>query len=166
MKIHVYIDGDNVYFLQRDLLTWRVDFKKLLDYFRTFGEVISANFYTSSAKPDQTTRQAFFRSLGYLGYSVTTKNAKESMRDGKTVHKVNLDTVMVRDMTLNIDQYDMAILVTGDADFICMIETFTSIGKPFKLVSTEGCVANEMREKAGMNYIDIAPLKDILEMDE
>lgn len=164
MNVHVYIDGDNLYFLQRDLLGWRVDFRRMLEHFGSYGEVTSANFYTGAAKKEQTTRLSFLRSLSHIGYRVVTRAAKESMVNGKVTHKVNLDTYIVRDMTLNLDQYDFVVLVTGDADFACMVETLHSRGKQFKVYSADGCIANELRELVGMNFVDIRTLKDELEM--
>lgn len=164
MRLQIFVDGDNLYFLQRDILGWRIDFKRLLDHFSIYGEITSANFYTGAARKEQTTRLAFLRSLSHLGYRVITREAKESMANGKATFKVNLDTLIVRDMTLNLDQYDFAVLVSGDADFACMIDVLYSRGKQFRLYSADGCVANELRELVGMNFVDLKSLKQKLEM--
>jgi len=43
MRISVFIDGANVFYMQRERLRWWIDFRKLLDYIRSKGDVIDAN---------------------------------------------------------------------------------------------------------------------------
>lgn len=75
------------------------------------------------------------------------------------VRKANLDIEIVLDMFNSIEHYDMAVLVSGDGDFERPLQLLRARGKKFLIMSTQGFVAREIREVAGMHFIDFEDIK-------
>lgn len=74
--------------------------------------------------------------------------------------KANLDIEIVLDMFATVDNFDVAVLVSGDGDFERALLSLRAKGKRFKVVSTNGKVARELRIVSGMHYIDVASIKN------
>ncbi len=165
MDISIFIDGANYFFMQRNGLKWWIDAEKLLNYFKDIGTIVDATYYVGIGTPPDTQQQAFQNRLIDIGYAIENKNIKEIFDDttGETKKKANLDIEIVLDMFNTIDHYDMAILVSGDGDFERPLKLLKARGKKFKVISTRGFIAHELKMAAGIHYIDIATLKDKIE---
>ncbi len=161
MRIAIFIDGDNLFYTQRDFLKWRIDFKRFLDYWATEGKVVEASYYTGQEKEESEGREGFLKSLASLGYRIVRRPVKENVLNG--TRKVNLDTTIVRDICLSLDGFDFAVIVTGDSDFDCILETLRQRGKNYQIFSTQGCVANELKQTAGMYYKDLMQYRNQFE---
>lgn len=85
--------------------------------------------------------------------------------DGTPTQKANLDIEIVLDIFNTIDLYDMAILVSGDGDFERPLQLLRVRGKRFLVLSTQGFVARELREVAGMHYIDFQDIRESVERE-
>ena len=59
-----------------------------------------------------------------------------------------------------IENYDLAVLVSGDGDFDRPLQLLKARGKKFKVMTTNKFIARELRQTAGMHYIN---LEDILD---
>lgn len=62
-----------------------------------------------------------------------------------------------------IDQYDMAILISGDGDFERVLQLLRYRGKRVMVFSTEGYIAREIRNVVGGHYVDLATLRSLIE---
>jgi uncharacterized LabA/DUF88 family protein len=165
MIVHLYIDGDNLFYLQKDDLGWRLDFEKLLKFCKQFGDLERAAYYIGSYKDDTSEKKAFFARLVDFGYQIVSKPVKEvKLENGDMFHKSNLDMVMLRDICLNNPYYDLAIIVTGDGDFDCILEAFRAMGKKFKVISTRRFSASILKAIAGMDFIDFHDHREKLEL--
>lgn len=159
-RVAVFIDGANLFFLQNKDLQWSIDLRKLLSYIGTYyGKVVDAYYYIGLEATPDTGMQGFLNALPKMGYALRTKPIK--IVGGK--RKGNLDVEIVLDMFSTIDLYDTAVLVSGDGDFDRALQLLRAKGKRFKVLSTEGFVAHELRNTAGMHYIDLANLRAELE---
>jgi uncharacterized LabA/DUF88 family protein len=85
--------------------------------------------------------------------------------DGTPTQKANLDIEMVLDMFNTIDHYDLATLVSGDGDFERPLQLLRARGKRFIVLSTQGFIARELREVAGMHFIDFQDIRERVERD-
>jgi uncharacterized LabA/DUF88 family protein len=163
-RVAVFIDGANIFYTQRDKLHWWIDFKKLRSYFDELGSIVECIFYTGQGAPPEVTQEKFLDFLSHNGYSIETKTIKTIQdADGTTSQKANLDIELVLDMFNQIDNYDLAILVSGDGDFERPLKLLRARGKSFRVLSTQGAVAQEIRRFAGPNYIDLQTLRSLLE---
>ena len=119
MRVAVFVDGANFFFLQRDGLGWFADPRKILTYLARYGEVVDAYYYIGQQTQSDPRQQGYLDALPSMGYTVVTKPIKNiyDAQSGGYRRKANLDIEIVVDMFNTIDQYDMAILISGDGDF-------------------------------------------------
>lgn len=166
MRVSLFIDGSNFFYSQKDSLNWWVDPKKLLSWCRTnLGDVVDATYYTS-VEPGNPQQEKYHKALAHMGFGLQTKEIKLlSQPDGTNKHKANLDVEIVADMFNTINNYDMAVLLSGDSDFVRPLQLLKARGKLFKVISTKGFIAQEMFQFAGMHYIDLRELRELLEKD-
>jgi uncharacterized LabA/DUF88 family protein len=98
------------------------------------------------------------RALSHMGFRVEDKQIEDTEDfDGS----VDLD--MIIDILTHIDNFDMAVILSGDSDFARICEVLRARGKRFLVLSTKGMVSNEIRRVAGMHYRDIAELRKEIE---
>jgi uncharacterized LabA/DUF88 family protein len=154
--------------MQKNALRWWIDAEKLLAYFAQQGEIVDATYYVGVGAPQEARQQAFLSRLVDIGYALETKDIKEIIDDesGEIRRKANLDIEIVLDMFNSIDNYDMAILVSGDGDFERPLRLLKARGKKFKVLSTRGFIAHELKMVAGLHYIDVNELRPELEYIE
>lgn len=164
MRVAVFVDGANYFFMQRNL-GWHIDAKKLLTFCERYGELEDAYYYIGTDAPPEAQQQAYLNALANMGYSLVTKNIKtiHDAETGDLKQKANLDIEIVLDMFNTIDNYDMAILVSGDGDFERALELLRARGKKFKVIATSSMVAKEIRSLCGMHYIDFQDIKEHVE---
>lgn len=166
MRIALFVDGANFFYMQKDDLHWWVDPKKLLDYVKCKGNLVDAYYYIGKGVPPEARQDNYLKALTYMGYSLVTKELKSILQeDGTYKQKANLDIEIVLDMFNTIDNYDMAVLVSGDGDFqrpICLLK---ARGKKYLVIATQQMMARELRETVGMHYEDFRDLKEFIEKD-
>jgi len=167
-KVAVFIDGSNFFYMQTKDLGMLMDPKKLLDYISQFGTVTDAYYYTGEDDLHDAKQQAYLDALSHMGYSVVTKRIKSIFdpQTGTTKRKANLDIEIVLDMFNTIDNYDMAVLVSGDGDFERALQLLKSRGKQFKVLATDNFIASEIRRVAGMHYINLTDIADRLRKNQ
>ncbi|HRU32073.1 MAG TPA: NYN domain-containing protein, partial [bacterium] len=149
----LFIDGNNLYFVQRKL-KWNVDFEKLLRYFRGESDFYNAFYYSGYDVNDQN-QENFLKALTLIGYTVRKKPLKTiSSQDNEEKQKSNMDVEMTLDLILTASHYDESYLFSGDSDFEGVIEYLRVMGKEIVVVSTLGHIAIELRNAAD-KYIDL-----------
>jgi len=165
MRISVFLDGANFFFMQREKLHWFADPKRLLDYISTKGDINEAFYYIGQDAPPEARQQAFLDALPSMGYSLVTKQIKTiyDNKTGTTKRKANLDIEIVLDMFNTIEHYDMAVLISGDGDFERALSLLRARGKQLLVIATEGFIARELRSVAGRHYIDMKDIKAEIE---
>ena len=161
-RVAVFLDGANFYFTQKKM-GWTVDTERLLEHCKQYGDLVEALYYTGA--PMDSSQKKFHDMLAYLGYALVTKPVKTIYDhcSGQSLQKANLDVEIVLDMFNMIDRYDMAILISGDGDFERAVQLLKSRGKEVKVISTRGCVANELVHSVGIHYVDLLALKEVVE---
>jgi uncharacterized LabA/DUF88 family protein len=165
-KIAVYVDSSNLFFTQKSFLGWWCDPQKILQYLSQYGEIVYAGYYMSLFDGSSPGKDKFRRFLSYVGYSVIARSVKHiECVDGTTKDKCDLDIKIATDMLMAVDNYDMAVLISGDGDFCCVLEALQARGKEFKVLSTDRIISRELRELAGMNYIDLSTIRAEIEKE-
>ncbi|MGC8972252.1 MAG: NYN domain-containing protein [bacterium] len=157
----LFIDGNNLYFVQRKL-KWNIDFEKLLNYFKGNENFYNAFYYSGYDTNDQN-QENFLKALTLIGYTVRKKPLKTiSSVDNEEKQKSNMDVEMTLDLILTANHYDEVYLFSGDSDFESVIEYLRMMGKEIVVVSTLGHIAIELRNAAD-RYVDLADLRQYLE---
>ena len=157
MRISIFIDGNNFFNLCKKHLGWNVDLRKLIEFYNKTGTVVDAFYYSAidQARPSN----KFLDALPYYGFVLVSKPLKTVGYGAEAHQKGNLDIEIVMDIFNTIDNYDMAVLVSGDGDFMRPLEMLRARGKRFQVLSHPAVVARELLTVAGMHYINIATLE-------
>jgi uncharacterized LabA/DUF88 family protein len=154
-RVALFIDGGNLYHAAKSL-GFKIDFIRLKEYFASSELELFQAFYYSAYDPSQGFIMKIIDWLKHNGFIVVTKEVK------KITHsfiKGNMDVELVVDMLLTIDQYDIAILFSGDGDFTRCVSELQKRGKLVHVVSTEisdpPLLAHELKAQADQ-FIELA----------
>lgn len=109
-----FIDAQNVNLSIRDQ-GWKLDWKKFYDYLSTKYKCSEVYMFIGYV-PDNQDMYTFFQKIGY---SLVFKPVM-NLKDGAT--KWNVDAELVLQTMIDYDEYDKAVIITGDGDFACLIK--------------------------------------------
>ncbi|MFN3814288.1 MAG: NYN domain-containing protein [Aquificaceae bacterium] len=157
----VFIDGANFYFVQRNILHQKIDLIKLIDFFKGSYDVYNTFFYLAYREGDEK-QENFIRLLAFSGVTVVKKPIKH-LKDGS--YKGSLDVDMAIDMLLTKENYDVAILCSGDSDFEKLVWVLRDFGKEVVCVSTKESSAVEL-VNACDRYIDLSDIIHFVRLEE
>lgn len=165
-RMALFIDGANLYSAARGL-GFDIDYKRLLDHFRSKGTLIRAFYYTALLEDQEySPLRPLIDWLDYNGYAVVTKPAKEfTDATGRRRIKGNMDIELAIDAIELADNLDHLIIFSGDGDFRRLVEALQRKGKRVTVVSTmrsqPPMIADELRRQADQ-YIDLETMRDIV----
>lgn len=163
-RLAVFIDGANLYAASRTL-GFDVDYKNLLGHFRRQGYLVRAYYYTALLETDEySPLRPLVDWLGYNGYSVVTKPAKEfTDSTGRRRVKGSVDIEMAVDVLELAEHLDHVVLFTGDGDLRRLVEAVQRRGLRVSVVSTirtqPAMIADELRRQADV-FLDLADLAE------
>jgi uncharacterized LabA/DUF88 family protein len=160
----VFIDGPHLYHSARTL-GFDVDYRNLVTYFRQRTYLVRAYYYTALPEAEE---YSPFRPLvdwlGYNGYSVVTKPAKEVI-DATSRRRVkgSLDVEMTIDVLDLIAHLEHVVIFSGDGDLRRLVEAVQRHGVRVTVISTiraqPAMIADELRRQADA-FIDLADLAE------
>jgi len=164
-RVAIYVDGSNVYFAQKEALGWWIDWPKFLDAMRDERDVVSARWYQAYRSEPEPEQHRFLHHLALIGFAVRKKILKQvfDRNSGGSHLKGSLNLDLAIDALNEIDHFDTAILVTGDSEFEPLVEALQARGKRVIVMATSQNVAIELRNAVGVNYQDLADLRDAVE---
>ncbi len=135
-KVFAFIDsqnlnmgvGSDVEYKGRKIYSgWKLDFKKFRIYLKDKFKAEEAFLFIGN-KPGQESKYAYLQRCGYIVVLKPTTSYKDN--DGNIKVKGNVDTDLVLYAAAKeIDNYDKAIIVTGDGDFLSLCEYLDEQGK-------------------------------------
>lgn len=158
------IDGANMYSCCRNL-DIEVDYAKLLAYFAARTYLVRAYYYTAMFEtPEHNTLRPLVDWLGYNGYKVVTKDAKEfSTPDGGRRIKGNMDIELTVDAMGLSDTVDHFYIFSGDGDFVYLVNELQRRGRRVTVVSSRKSsppiLADGLRRIADC-FIELVDIKD------
>jgi uncharacterized LabA/DUF88 family protein len=152
-RIGLFIDGANLYSTAQ-MLGIDIDYKELLQVFRTKGILVRAFYYTAlTENHDSSPLRPLTDWLDYNGYTMVTKPAKYfTDPNGKKILKGNMDVELAVDILEMADKLDHIVLFSGDGDFRRVVEAVQRKGARVTVVSTlksnPPMIADELRRQA------------------
>ncbi len=160
----LFIDGANLYAASRNL-GFDIDYRSLLQYFRSRSYVVRANYYSALLDTEEySPLKPLTDWLAYNGYNLVTKTAREfTDATGRRRIKGNMDVELAVDMMELAPSLDHAVLFSGDSDFRRLVESVQRRGVRVSVVSSvrtqPPMVADELRRQADqfIELADIAP---------
>ncbi len=161
-RLGIFIDGANLYLAARGL-DFDIDYKKLLEEFRTRGRLIRANYYTALLENEEYTPiRPLIDWLDYNGFKIVTKAAKEYSDDsGRRRVKGDMDVDLAVDMMEACGYLDHIVLFSGDGDFRKVVEAVQRRGVRVSVVSTlkssPPMASDDLRRQADA-FIELADL--------
>ena len=156
-RVYVFVDAANILYSQQTL-HWRVDYRKLKEYFKKECDLKAIYFYTGWVGENHK-QNSFIKKLEQFGYIVKAKEVKR-IKISKSAYewKGNLDVELTIDVLGNISDFDTLILMSGDSDFAPLLDAVKSRHKRALVMSTKGHISKELLDRA--KYINIKKLKD------
>jgi uncharacterized LabA/DUF88 family protein len=165
-RVAVFIDGANLYAASRTI-GFDVDYKNLLNHFRQRAYLVRAYYYTALLETEEySPLRPLVDWLGYNGYSVVTKPAKEfTDASGRRRVKGSVDIEMAVDVLDLTPHLDHVVIFSGDGDLRRLVEAVQRRGVRVTVVSSirtqPAMIADELRRQADA-FIDLADLAEFI----
>ena len=164
-RVMIFVDGSNIwwgqnYYSRDQSKKFRIDFEKLKDYVLDKRELIRTIYYGSTPENISSGQANFIEYLRKLGIQVIEKKLKIRTDPilGKDVKiEKGVDVALAVDLLAYAweNAYDVAILVSGDEDYVGAVEKVMSKGKNVELVAFKGSTSKELRQHCGKTtFID------------
>ncbi len=145
-RVSVAIDAANLYYAS-SVSKIKIDYFQVASWFLENCESVNLNFYTAF-DPEDEKQMEFFEGLQSCGYKVTKKPIKV-FEDSK---KGNMDIELAVDAMLQLNTYDILILLSGDGDFTYLITALESLGKETIILGIGGFTSYELHQEAGRYF--------------
>ena len=142
-KVALFIDLGNLYFAARKL-NIRVDYTRMVEVL-TKRRRLLRSFAYAGVDPQSPESQGYLTWMKRHGFRVVTKHLRR-FPDGTV--KANLDVELAIDMLMIAPHIDTAVLVSGDGDFVRLVEAVQFKGVRVEVVG--------LAEMTAMALIDVA----------
>ena len=152
-KAYAFVDGNNLH-LSLKKQGWKLDYRAFRRYLRDKFNVAKA-FYFIGYMP---TNAGLYKQLQEWGYILVFKPVLHVK--GKV--KGNIDAELVLQAMLEYDNYDQAVIVSGDGYFLCLVEHLIANGKLRKLVVPDDRRYSSLYRKRGRYIMGLNKLREKL----
>lgn len=165
-RLALFIDGANLYSSAKNL-GFDIDYKRLLEEFRTRGVLVRAYYYTALVEDqDYSPIRPLVDWLDYNGFTLVTKTAREYVdASGRKRWRGDMDVDLAVDMMEIADRVDHVVLFSGDGDFRRLVEAMQRRAVRVTVVSTvksqPAMASDDLRRQADV-FIDLADLADVI----
>ncbi len=112
-------------------------------------------------------RVRFYLKLLKFGYKLFLKPVKMyEQEDGTTKRKANCDVDMAFYLMKEKDNFNRAIVLSGDGDFLPVLKYLRKQGKEILILARGPRTAKEIKQFAGSNFRDFEYLRELIKMLE
>jgi len=167
MRIGLFVDGSNMIYAQK-YNGWRIDWKKVFDYYASQGDVAEAHYFSASPYYEDSLKvrryRAFCYNLTMIGYTVHDKEVKlyKNKKTGKVRRKGNLDIELALVMQAAANNFDQGVLFAGDGDYCTLVEQLRQAGKRVTCVCRLKMTSTDLIN-ATNTFIDLNELRAVIE---
>jgi uncharacterized LabA/DUF88 family protein len=167
-KIALFIDGANLYTTAK-ALGFDINYKLLMKEFQGRGTLVRAFYYAVIIEDQEFSIRPLTDWLGYNGFTVVTKPAKEfDDIEGRRKLKRSMRVELAVDALEMANDVDEIVLFSGDGDYCPLLEALQRRGVRVTVVSTVSSrpqiIADELRRQADV-FIDLVELQSKLSRD-
>ena len=148
-RVGVFIDVQNLYHSARNIYNARVNFDELLKDVLRERKLIRSFAYVVRTKTGE--EQPFFEALVKLGFETRIRDLQEFAGGQK---KADWDVGIVIDAVRVAPSVDVVILISGDGDFIPLVEYLRNQGKRVEVMAFKQSASSKLIEAAD-KFIDI-----------
>jgi uncharacterized LabA/DUF88 family protein len=169
MVIYVFIDASNLWEAQKAKGRF-FDYEKLRNFIKKeFNSSIIKFFYYTAYPADGTRdyslegKHKFFtflkKGLGFIVRKKELKRIAVITEEGQSIEeKGNMDVEITIDAMHHIKKYDIAVLFSGDSDFLALVTYLKNRGKKVYIFSSKNNISEELK-KGGDGYFDVLEVK-------
>ncbi|MCD4756193.1 NYN domain-containing protein [bacterium] len=136
--VYAFIDSQNLNLGVRSL-GWKLDFGKFRVYLKDKYNVSEAFLFLGYVESNR----KLYIYLTSVGYELVFK---PTVRDFKGRVKGNVDAELVLQTMIEVENFDKAIIVSGDGDFYCLIKYLIGIGKLDKVITPNWKYSSLLKE--------------------
>ena len=148
-RVEVLIDVQNLYYSAKNLYHSKVNFAEVLKQAVAGRKFIRAFGYVVRTKTGEET--PFFDALAKIGIETRVRDLQEFYGGAK---KADWDVGIVIDAIRTAPGVDVVILVSGDGDFIPLVEYLKNFGKRVEVVAFGRTTSGKLKETAD-EFIDL-----------
>ncbi len=150
-RVGIFVDVQNMFYSAKALYQSKIDYRKLLEAIVQERKLIRAIAYVvQKADVDQS---SFLEALRRSGYEVKKKEMlirEDGSTKGDWKMQIALDALMLE------PKLDCVVLVSGDGDFLPLVEALNSRGCRSEVVSFEQSTSNDLMRECSQ-FITIDP---------
>ena len=169
--IYVFIDASNVWNVVKSKRKF-IEYSCLKNYFRKQFDSSEIKIFYYDAYPKEGTRNydlngkhKFYTYLKKgLGFVVRKKELKRISiitKNGESIlEKGNMDVEITIDALHYIDRYNIAILFSGDSDFLALVSYLRNRGKKVYTFSSKNSISEELKT-GGDGYFDLKNINEV-----
>jgi uncharacterized LabA/DUF88 family protein len=144
-RVGVFIDVQNMYYSARHLFQSKVHFSNIVNHGTDDGRLVRAIAYTIST--EEGAEEAFFNALKSEGIEVTSKELLEYSGGNK---KGDWDVGITIDIVRMLDMLDVVVLVSGDGDFVPLVNYCQARGRLVHVASFRESTSGSLVEACDM----------------
>lgn len=159
-RVALFIDGSNLFYHAR-AIQLHIDYAKLKKHLTKDCDLVGAWFYMG-IDYSQTHQRSFKSYLEHIGYEVI---AKQLLKRSDGTEKANLDVEIAIDLFRLAPEYDRAILVSGDQDFVYPVELVQQQEKTVTVVGLDAMTNDELKGMCDRFY-DLGAMEEIIRQDK
>jgi len=166
-KSKVYIDGANIFYVQKDI-GFSIDWDKIKKYLKEKWDILEIRYYVGTKKDDQK-MMGYLRYLDKIGITPITKPLKiikidknhilAQSKNFKEIYKCNFDVEMTTDILLDRSGIKEVILFSGDSDFNYLAKKLKDFGNEITVFSSRKMLSWELK-LTSKRYIYLEDLED------
>jgi len=142
-RIAVFIDVQNMYHSARNLYKARVNFKEVVKAAVAGRKLIRSFAYVVRTKTGE--EKPFFEALTNAGIEMRVKDLQEFYGGAK---KGDWDVGMTTDAIRTSDVVDTVVLVSGDGDFVPLVEYLKGRGRRVEIIAFDRSASQRLKEAA------------------
>ncbi len=137
----------------------RVEYGRMVDYLADGRKVAAAYIFDGAGESKK-----LHKALAYQGFRIMTRNSFDP--DEKVQKEVDVALACMLTKHATQDDFDVAVVVSGDRDFLFAVELVQSMGKRVEVASFEACFSKHMlRGCDDFTYLDTLPIV-VMESEE
>lgn len=111
-------------------------------------------------------RVRFYHKLATFGYKLFLKPVKlYEQEDGTTKRKANCDVDMAFQLMKEKDNFERAVILSGDGDFLPVLKHLKGAGKQIVILGRGRRTAKEIKQFAGSDFRDFEYLRERIKME-
>ncbi|MDP4031099.1 MAG: NYN domain-containing protein [Candidatus Beckwithbacteria bacterium] len=158
---HAFIDSQNLNLGVRSQ-GWQLDFGKFRQYLITKYHVKKTYLFIGYIHGNQGL-YTYLQNVGYICIFKPTLEIKEGKNQVRV--KGNVDAELVLHAMIEFNNYNKAIIVSGDGDFHCLAEYLESKNKLLKIIAPNQRYSSLLK-KFNQYIVVISPLKQKLRVNK